>query len=32
MYAQGGVAVAPEEDDIALHREDTLREIGRAHV
>lgn len=25
MYAQGGVAVAPEEDDIALHREDTLR-------
>src|SRR5438128_12559549 len=25
IYAQGGVAVAPEEDDIALHREDTLR-------
>ena len=25
IYAQGGVAVAPEEDDIAVHREDTLR-------
>ena len=25
IYAQGGVAVASEEDDIALHREDTLR-------
>ena len=25
VYAQGGVAVASEEDDIALHREDTLR-------
>ncbi|MBI3809530.1 MAG: L-aspartate oxidase [Nitrospirae bacterium] len=25
IYAQGGVAVASEEDDIALHRDDTLR-------
>jgi L-aspartate oxidase len=25
IYAQGGVAVAPEEEDIAVHREDTLR-------
>src|SRR5207247_10664277 len=25
IYAQGGVAVASEEDDIALHREDTVR-------
>ncbi|HEV8243125.1 MAG TPA: L-aspartate oxidase [Nitrospirales bacterium] len=25
VYAQGGVAVASEEDDIALHRDDTLR-------
>jgi L-aspartate oxidase len=25
IYAQGGVAVAPEENDIAVHREDTLR-------
>jgi L-aspartate oxidase len=25
IYAQGGVAVASEEDDIALHRNDTLR-------
>ena len=25
VYAQGGVAVASEEDDIALHRNDTLR-------
>jgi len=25
IYAQGGVAVAPEEDDVAVHREDTLR-------
>src|SRR3989449_9372736 len=25
IYAQGGVAVASEEDDIALHRGDTLR-------
>lgn len=25
IYAQGGVAVAPEEDDIALHRDDTVR-------
>jgi L-aspartate oxidase len=25
IYAQGGVAVAPEEDDIAVHRDDTLR-------
>ena len=25
IYAQGGVAVAPEENDIALHRDDTLR-------
>src|SRR5437867_1174213 len=25
IYAQGGVAVAPEEEDIALHREDTIR-------
>src|SRR5437867_13073896 len=25
IYAQGGVAVASEEDDIGLHREDTLR-------
>src|SRR6184192_3406102 len=25
IYAQGGVAVAPEENDVAVHREDTLR-------
>ncbi len=25
IYAQGGVAVASEEDDIALHRDDTVR-------
>jgi L-aspartate oxidase len=25
IYAQGGIAVAPEENDIAVHREDTLR-------
>lgn len=25
IYAQGGVAVAPEEEDIAVHRDDTLR-------
>src|SRR5437867_11993943 len=25
IYAQGGVAVAPEEDDIALHRDGTVR-------
>ena len=25
VYAQGGIAVAPEEEDIAVHREDTLR-------
>src|SRR2546427_10965529 len=25
IYAQGGVAVASEGDDIALHRDDTLR-------
>src|SRR3989449_7834983 len=25
IYAQGGVAVASAEDDIALHREDTFR-------
>src|SRR2546422_1523018 len=28
IYAQGGVAVASEGDDIALHRDDTLRAGG----